>query len=320
MAAAQLEEKKKNNDDSSPKMGVRVVPIPAVSPIKGFVCTATGLIIPGKALFVGHLPFISPFAALVFFVNMGIIDKGKLAQDAEILSRLKLTPRFIAMCISYLLSSDHVNLELVDSLTAGTRGKRSPHTEFCNRCREAALQIGLSYKTDSSHFVPIANCINQEDPVSSYLECLHLINNLLKTGRELEERYEWKVPAVSVEAYQEKQRTSRKPKPYMVFKCAEQSNDPLEVVSDQGAPFEEAFDFFKKLIGSKGSYYPIEDPKTPSSKRFAGVAEDNTRYLCTNRYHKDHVPKSSSSSSSSLTSSNDDGSSDGELSQPVEDD
>lgn len=326
MAAAQLEEKKKTNEPSTSKMGVRVVPIPAVSPSKGFVCTATGLIVPGRALFVGHLPFISPFAALVFFKNMEAIYKAKLESDVALVKHLGLTSRFISMCISRIVSPKYVNIELVDKETAGKRGKRSAHTEFATLCIEAAVQSGLAYNAGSPFFIPIATCINELAPADSYMECLRLINTLLQTGKGIEERFEWSIKTVTTEAYQNEQRTRRQPKPFLVFKCAEETEKPHEVVIDKPSPFEDAFTFFKSLLGKKGSYSAIDDPKAPAAKRFAGVAEDNTRYLCTNKYHKDHLAKfessssSSSSSSPSLTSSNDDDTSDGELSQPVEDD
>lgn len=322
MAAAQLEEKKKSNEPSTSKMGVRVVPIPAVSPAKGFVCTATGLVIPGRALFVGHLPFISPFAALVFFKNMDAIFKAKLDSDVALVKHLGLTSRFISMCISRVVSPKYVNIDKVDAETAGKRGKRSAHTEFATLCIEAAVQSGLAYTAGSPFFIPIAACINEDRPAESYIECLRLICNLLQAGRALEERFEWSIKPVTTDAYQKEQRDRRQPKPFLVFKCADESTTPHEVVSEKPSPFEDAFEFFKNLLGRKGSFSAIDDPKTPASKRFAGIAEDNTRYLCTNKYHKDHLARfqSSSSSSSSLTSSNDDDTSDGELSQPVEDD
>lgn len=296
-------------------MGVRVVPIPSVSHSKGFVCTATGLVIPDKAIFVGHMPFISPLAALVFFRNMDTIYTNNFAGDTALPKKLGLTPRFVRMCISRILDAENVDLEKVEEWTAGKRGKRSAITEFANIVSTAAVQSGLAYSSGNPFFVPVAACINADAPTGSYIEVLRLVTKLLQTGADLEERFGWTLPPKTCDAYQTSQRLRRQPKPYLVFKCSEETNTPIEVVSKEPAPLEKALDFFKSLLGKRGSFSPIDEPKQNAAKRYAGVSEEGTRYLCTNKYHKDHI---SQSSSSVLTSSNDD--SDGELSQPVEDD
>lgn len=261
------------------------------------------------------MPFISPFAALVFFKNMDAIYTGTLADDVALPKKLGLTSRFVRMCISRILDAENVDIEKVEEWTAGKRGKRSATTEFANIVSTAAVQSGLAYSAGSPFFVPIANCVNSESPVGSYTESLRLISKLLQTGSELEERFGWSISPKTCDEYQTSQRVRRQPKPYLVFKCSEETNTPIEVVSKEPAPLEKALDFFKSLLGKRGSFSAIDEPKQNAAKRYAGVSEQGTRYLCTNKYHKEHI---SSSSSSVLTSSNDD--SDGELSQPVEDD
>lgn len=309
MAAAQL--RPENNDDVHSKISTRVIPIIGHIQTKAFVCTATGLICPGEAFFAGNLPFCSPFAALVFWVNIRSMASSTLDMDKKLVQRLGITPRLTSIAINALTNQKTLDEDLCEQQTPN-RGKRSVHTAVTDILISAANKCSLAYAPTKQVVVPISLSADVED----LCDTLPHIRSMLEEGKDLMARFGWRYPSTTVEEYIQKQRDRRTPNDqYAIFECAESTDQPIKPVKKRTFPLEEALTFLKNLVGGEKNVMAVPtENKQPHA--YTGISQDGIKYMATRKFRKEHLKKGEAEDDSddeevSLEENN---------SQPVDDD